>query len=203
MQVILIESVNKLGKIGDQVKVRPGFARNYLIPRRLALRATKENLAYFEAQRAQLEAANQEKLKAAQGDRDRLQDHEIILIRSAGSAGQLYGSVTARDIAKSLSDDGFAVTHQQVDIETPIKTLGLFAVRVVLHADALAVISVNVARSADEAVQQREIGGMLVQRDDQEDEQEDEQEGISAEDAAESEDVTAEGRDEGQEEEES
>lgn len=162
MQVILLERVEKLGQMGDIVKVRPGFARNWLLPQKKALRATKENLAYFEKQRVQLEAVNLERKQEAEAVAAKVQGAAVVLIRQAGDSGQLYGSVTARDIADALTEAGYTVARSQVAIDRPIKSLGLFEVRIVLHPEVSVGVTVNVARSRDEAELQAQRGGMIT-----------------------------------------
>lgn len=162
MEIILLERVEKLGQIGDVVKVKPGFARNYLLPQKKALRATKANLAVFEKQRAQIEANNLEAKGEAEKVAGRMDDVHIVVIRQAGDTGQLYGSVSARDIAEALTEAGYTVSRGQVAIEQPIKTLGLEKVRIRLHPEVSVIVTVNVARSAEEAEMQRQRGGMVV-----------------------------------------
>lgn len=162
MDVILLERIEKLGQMGDTVKVKPGYARNFLLPQKKALRASKQNLAYFESRRADLEAHNLEHRKEAEGIAGRMTDVSVVLIRQAGDAGQLYGSVSARDIAAAVTDAGYKVTKNQVAIDKPIKSLGLFPVRVVLHPEVSVKVTVNVARSADEAEMQKARGGMIT-----------------------------------------
>jgi large subunit ribosomal protein L9 len=161
MEIILLERVEKLGQIGDVVKVKPGFARNYLLPQKKALRATKANLAVFEKQRVQIEANNLELKAEAEKVAGRMNDVQIVVIRQAGDSGQLYGSVSARDIAETLTTDGYSVDRSQVAIEHPIKTLGLEKVRLRLHPEVSVTVTVNVARSAEEAEMQRARGGMV------------------------------------------
>jgi large subunit ribosomal protein L9 len=161
MEIILLERVEKLGQIGDVVKVKPGFARNYLLPQKKALRATKANLAVFEKQRAQIEANNLELKAEAEKVAGRMNDVQIVVIRQAGDSGQLYGSVSARDISEALTAGGYTVDRSQVAIEHPIKTLGLEKVRLRLHPEVSVTITVNVARSAEEAEMQRARGGMV------------------------------------------
>lgn len=152
MDLILLERVEKLGAIGDIVSVKPGFARNYLLPKRKALRATEENKRFFEAQRAQIEADNQKRREAAAGQATKVAGKSVVLIRQAGNTGLLYGSVSSRDIAEVLSEvSGVAIAKSQVILDRPIKALGLHTVRVALHAEVSETITVNVARSADEA----------------------------------------------------
>ena len=151
MQVILLERVAKLGQMGDEVKVRDGFARNFLLPQGKALRATEANRQVFEAQKAQLEARNLESRAEAQALADKLDGTSYVVIRSASDAGALYGSVTPRDIAEVATAEGFSIDRRQVVLSAPIKTLGVHGLSVVLHPEVTASISVNVARSAEEA----------------------------------------------------
>ena len=154
MKVVLLERVENLGAIGDVVTVKDGFARNFLLPRDKALRATSANLKVFEAQRAQIEARN-EKAKAEAGKSgEKLDGSTYVLIRQAGESGQLYGSVTARDIADAIQAEGGKVERSQVVLNLPIKTLGVHEVQVRLHAEVTVTVKVNVARSADEAERQ-------------------------------------------------
>lgn len=154
MQVVLLERVEKLGQMGDVVKVKDGFARNYLLPRKKALRATKDNLAQFESQRAQLEARNLELKKEAEQVNGKLNGQSFIVLRQAGETGMLYGSVSSRDIGEALTNNGFTVARSQVTLDKPIKTIGLHNVRVVLHPEVFSVVVVNVARSEEEAARQ-------------------------------------------------
>ncbi|MGF1464106.1 MAG: 50S ribosomal protein L9 [Maricaulaceae bacterium] len=154
MDVILLERVENLGAMGDVVKVRPGFARNFLLPQNKALRATDANKARFERERAALEKLNAERRADAQSAAEGLEGRSVTLIRQAGESGQLYGSVTSRDIAEALSEDGQAVRRDQVKLDTPIKALGLHSVRVRLHAEVSVEVSVNIARTEDEAERQ-------------------------------------------------
>src|SRR6266567_3996688 len=133
MNVILLQRVEKLGQMGDVVKVKPGFARNYLLPMKKALRASTENLARFEQERAQLEAQNLKRREEAERVAERVGGLSVVIIRQAGESGSLYGSVSARDIAEATTEAGLTVTRQQVQLEHPIKTLGLSRVRVTLH----------------------------------------------------------------------
>ncbi|HMK67597.1 MAG TPA: 50S ribosomal protein L9, partial [Stellaceae bacterium] len=135
MQVILLERVEKLGQMGQVVDVRPGFARNFLLPQKKALRATKENLAYFEKQRSQLEAQNLARKSEAEQVAQKLDGLSVVIIRQAGESGQLYGSVTARDISDGVTEAGFTIARGQVVLEKAIKTLGLYKQRVVLHPE--------------------------------------------------------------------
>jgi large subunit ribosomal protein L9 len=154
VDVILLERVDKLGQMGQVVKVKPGFARNYLLPQKKALRATKQNLAYFEKQRAQLEAQNLERRSEAEQVAAKMNGVAVVVIRQAGESGQLYGSVTARDIAEAVTAAGYTVTRGQVALDRPIKTLGLHKDRIVLHPEVSVEITVNVAQSAEEAEMQ-------------------------------------------------
>jgi large subunit ribosomal protein L9 len=151
MDVILLERIEKLGQMGDVVRVKPGFARNYLLPKRKALRATKENMARFESQRAQLEAQNLNRRQEAEAVGTKLDGLSVVLLRQASEAGQLYGSVTARDIAEAVTEAGFTIQKSQVVLNQPIKELGLHTIRVVLHPEVSVSVSANVAKSAEEA----------------------------------------------------
>lgn len=162
MDIILLERIEKLGQMGDVVKVKAGFARNYLLPHKKALRATKENLVYFSTQRQQLEAENIKHRDEAQKVADKLNGLKVVVIRSAGDTGQLYGSVNARDIADAVTEAGFTVQRSQVVMERPVKALGLFDLRVRLHPEVAATITVNVARSEDEAAEQQRLGHAII-----------------------------------------
>jgi len=154
MQVILLERIGRLGQMGDVVNVRNGFARNFLLPQKKALRATPENLARFEKDRGQLEARNLELKKEAEAVAARLGGQSFVAIRQAGDTGQLYGSVTTRDIAEVVSGGGFSIDRRQVVLDRPIKTLGIQRVRVALHPEVIVEVALNVARSEDEAERQ-------------------------------------------------
>ena len=154
MQVILLERIGRLGQMGDVVNVRNGFARNFLLPQKKALRATPENLARFEKDRGQLEARNLELKKEAEAVAGRLSGQSFVAIRQAGDTGQLYGSVTTRDIAEVVSGGGFSIDRRQVVLDRPIKTLGIQRVRVALHPEVIVEVALNVARSEDEAERQ-------------------------------------------------
>src|SRR5262249_39864783 len=154
MQVILLERVESLGGIGDEVKVRDGFARNFLLPQKKALRATDANKKLFEAQRAAIEARNAEARAAAEKSSGTIDGKSYVLIRQAGEAGQLYGSVSSRDIAEEILKGGAKIDRAAVVLDKPIKTIGLYDVRVRLHAEVVANVKVNVARSTDEADRQ-------------------------------------------------
>lgn len=151
MDVILLERVEKLGHMGQIVKVKSGYARNFLIPQGKALRATKDALAEFDARRAQLEADNLHRRDEAAAVKDDIEGRTVVLIRQASEMRQLYGSVSARDIAEAFSADGVTLERRQIRLETPIKTLGIFDVRVALHPEVDTVLHVNVARSQEEA----------------------------------------------------
>ncbi|MDP1667545.1 50S ribosomal protein L9 [Phaeovulum sp.] len=151
MQVILLERVAKLGQMGEVVKVKDGYARNFLLPQGKALRASDANIKSFETRKAQLEARNLETRKEAEAAGEKLAGQKFIVIRSASDAGALYGSVTARDVAEAATAAGFSVDRKQVVIDSPIKELGLHDVSVVLHPEVAITITMNVARSAEEA----------------------------------------------------
>ena len=154
VEVILLQRVEKLGQMGEIVKVKPGFARNYLLPQKKALRATKDNRVRFEQQRVELEAQNLKRREEAQRVAERVAGLSVVIIRQAGEAGNLYGSVSARDIAEACVAAGLSVGRQQVALEHPIKTLGLREVRVILHPEVSIGVTVNVARSPEEAERQ-------------------------------------------------
>ena len=171
MEVILLERVAKLGQMGEVVKVKAGYARNYLLPRKKALRATADNKKLFESRRAQLETQNVSRKTEADRIAGKMKGLAVVLIRQAGEAGQLYGSVGARDIATAVKDSGFTVDRQQVELNVPIKTLGLFRVPVHLHPEIAVTVTVNVARSAEEAQIQARTGAAVVHGDRAKDEQ--------------------------------
>jgi large subunit ribosomal protein L9 len=154
MEVILLERVAKLGQIGDVVRVKDGFARNFLLPRHKALRASEANKKRFESQRVEIEARNLELKQEAKAVAEKLDGHSIVLIRQAGESGQLYGSVSPRDIAEALTQSRFSVNRNQIVLNSPIKALGLHSVPVHLHPEVDVKITVNVARSPDEAERQ-------------------------------------------------
>tara|TARA_R110002110_G_scaffold62975_3_gene175307 strand:- start:1462 stop:2058 length:597 start_codon:yes stop_codon:yes gene_type:complete len=164
MQVVLLERVEKLGQMGEIVKVKDGYARNFLLPRKKALRATKANLVQFETQRAQLEARNLEARAEAEKVQTKIEGLTIIVLRQAGDTGQLYGSVTTRDIADGVTADGFSINRTQVALQHPIKNIGLHKVRITLHPEVVTLVTVNVARSAEEATRQA-AGEDLTKRD--------------------------------------
>lgn len=154
MEIILLERIENLGQMGDVVTVKNGYARNFLLPQHKALRATKANMDYFEGQRKEIEANNLEKRKDAEAVAKKLEGTSCTLIRQAGESGQLYGSVNVRDIAHALGEQGYTVERQQVRLDSPIKALGLYEVRIKLHPEVDITVSVNVARSDEEAVRQ-------------------------------------------------
>jgi len=168
MQVVLLERVEKLGQIGDVVKVKDGFARNYLLPKKKALRATKANLAYFETQRTQLEARNLELRKEAEQVGGKLKGKTFVLLRQAGDRGQLYGSVSPRDIADVVTAGGFSIARTQVPIDKAIKNIGMHDVSVVLHPEVRVHVTINVARTEDEAERQARGEDVLAEQTEQE-----------------------------------
>ena len=172
MEVILLERVENLGQMGDVVNVKPGFARNFLLPQKKALRANDANKAVFEQQRADLEARNLERKKEADAVAEKLNGQSFVVIRQSSETGILYGSVSARDIAETAGDEGVHVERSQVRLDKPIKALGIFPVRIVLHPEVDVRIEVNVARSEDEAERQARGENILAQPDEIE-EQED------------------------------
>ncbi|HEV7372347.1 50S ribosomal protein L9 [Arenibaculum sp.] len=179
MEVILLERVEKLGQMGQVVNVKPGFARNYLLPKKKAMRATKQNLAFFETQRTQLEAMNLERRKEAEQVSGKLEGLAVVITRQAAETGMLYGSVTARDIADAVTEAGFTIGRNQVVIDQPIKTLGISKVRVSLHPEVSVGITVNVARSLEEAEMQAQRGGMVTAADLLEADEEEEEAGTA------------------------
>ncbi|KAB2915051.1 MAG: 50S ribosomal protein L9 [Hyphomicrobiaceae bacterium] len=154
MQVILLQRIGRLGQMGDVVNVKDGFARNYLLPQRKALRATEENRARFEKERTQLEARDLELKKEAEAVAGKLEGKSFLAIRQAGDTGQLYGSVSTRDIAEIVAAGGFTIDRRQVVLDKPIKTLGVHPTRIALHPEVIVQVSLNVARSEDEAERQ-------------------------------------------------
>ena len=154
MKVILLERVERLGAIGDTVTVKDGFARNFLLPRSKALRANAANLKVFEAQRATIEARNAEAKAQAEKNGEKLEGGTYIMIRQAGESGQLYGSVSGRDVADAIAADGGKVERSLVVLDKPIKTLGIHEIKIRLHAEVSITVKVNIARSVDEAERQ-------------------------------------------------
>jgi large subunit ribosomal protein L9 len=154
MDVILLERIAKLGQMGDKVRVRDGYARNFLLPQGKALRATEANRKRFESERSQLEARNLERRGEAEAVAVKLDGQSFVVVRQAGETGQLYGSVSTRDLTEILDEAGFKVSRNQVELTQPIKTIGLHRVAIALHPDVESAITVNIARSNDEAERQ-------------------------------------------------
>ena len=175
VKVILLQRVSKLGYIGDVVNVKPGYARNYLLPKKIALRATKENLKYFEEQKEQIKKNNEIAKVEAQKVADKMGQLTITLVRQASEKGQLYGSVTSRDISAAIKELGYKVNAGQVDLSAPIKTVGVYEIGVSLHPEISIMVKLSVAKSEEEAKQQMNAGT-----------QEDASQQKSAEDQAES-----------------
>ncbi len=165
MQVILMERIEKLGLMGEVVTVKPGYARNYLLPQGKARRATKDNIAEFEQQRGQLEAENLQRRDEAEKIGARLEGLTVTLIRQAGESGQLYGSVNARNLAEAVTEAGFTITHDQVSRDHSIKALGLHPVQIRLHPEVSATITANVARSETEAESQAGAGRVVSEEE--------------------------------------
>lgn len=168
MEVILLERIEKLGQMGDTVKVKTGFARNYLLPQKKALRATPANQARFESQRVQLEATNLQRREEAQAVAVKLDNLSILMIRQAGEGGMLYGSVSGRDVADAVKDAGFTVERRQVNLDTPIKSLGSYPVRVSLHPEVAVTVVITVARSQEEAERAAKAAAQAVEEDEEE-----------------------------------
>jgi len=169
MQVILLERIERLGSLGEVVNVKPGFARNFLLPKKKALRANKDNMAYFEGKRAELEALNAKHRDEAQVTAEKLDGFKVVIVRQAGEGGQLYGSVSARDIADALIEQKFKVERTQVALANPIKTLGVTKVPVRLHADVKVMVDVTVARSMEKAdLEAAQAASMLERAEDAE-----------------------------------
>lgn len=154
MKVILLERIGRTGGIGEEVNVKDGFARNFLLPQGKALRATEANRKKFEAERTIIEKRNEDRRNAAAGIAEGLNGREVVIIRQAGETGQLYGSVASRDIVEALATDGFTIQRSQVDLTDPIKSVGVHTVPLNLHPEVAVSITVNVARSEDEAARQ-------------------------------------------------
>jgi large subunit ribosomal protein L9 len=169
VELILLQRVENLGQMGDLVKVKPGYARNFLLPQKKALRANKSNLAHFEQQRAQLEAQNLKRREEAERLAERVIGLAVVIIRQAGESGSLYGSVSARDVADACTEHGLTVNRSQVVLEHPIKSLGLSKVRVALHPEVSISVTVNVARSPEEAA--RQARGERAAADEEDDDQ--------------------------------
>jgi large subunit ribosomal protein L9 len=170
-EVILLQRIEKLGQMGDVVKVKPGFARNFLLPQGKAIRSNNANRARFEGERIQLEATNLKRREEAERLAERMTGLTVVIIRQAGDSGSLYGSVSPRDIAVAAAEGGLTVNRQQVQLDHPIKVLGLSEVRVVLHPEVTIRIVANVARSVEEA--ERQARGERVGRNDDDDDDDD------------------------------
>ena len=151
MEIILLERIAKLGQMGDIVNVKDGFARNYLLPQKKALRANPQNVKIFESKKAKLEIDSLEQKKEAEIISDKMKDLSVIIIRQASEGGQLYGSVTSRDIAKSISDAGYKISRRQIILNSTIKQVGIYKIKISLHPEIIKNIDVNVARSPEEA----------------------------------------------------
>jgi len=197
MDVILLERVENLGQMGDVVKVKPGFARNYLLPQKKALRANDENKKVFENQRAELEARNLERKKEAEAAAKKIDGQSFIVIRQASETGVLYGSVSTRDIAAAASEQGVKIERAQVRIDKPLKSLGLFPVRVSLHAEVNATIEINIARSEGEAERQARGEEIAAKADETPQEGEEQQEDVAEFFDEEAKGLVAESADEG------
>ncbi len=168
VELILLQRVEKLGQMGDKVRVKPGYARNFLLPQKRAIRANKGNLEKFERDRVQLEALNIKRREEAERLAERVSGLTVVIIRQAGESGSLYGSVSSRDIAEGITEAGLSVTRQQVVLDQPIKTLGLTTLRLVLHPEVTVPVIANVARSPEEA--ERQARGEAVGQAAEEDE---------------------------------
>jgi large subunit ribosomal protein L9 len=168
MEVILLERIEKLGQMGEIVTVKTGYARNFLLPQKKAVRATSSNRAVFEQQRAHLEADNLERRTEAESVAGKVDGIDVTIIRQAGDSGQLYGSVSARDIASSVTEAGVTVGRNQIVLDRPIKALGIYETRVVLHPEVSVNVTVNIARTEDEAKLQLERGGAILSADEME-----------------------------------
>ncbi len=172
MEIILLERIETLGQMGDVVNVKPGYARNYLLPQKKALRATEENRRVFEKKRVQLEADNLDHRREAEKVGGKLDGLAVTLIRQAGEAGQLYGSVRSHDIAERVREAGFAIDRRQVQLSYPIKTVGVHEVRIDLHPEVFVTIATNVARSEDEAKIQAKTGKAVVHLEEEQEQRE-------------------------------
>jgi large subunit ribosomal protein L9 len=164
MQVVLLERITKLGQMGDVVTVKDGYARNFLLPQGKALRANKSNLERFESERAQLEARNIEQKSEAESVKAKLDGETVIIIRQSGETGQLYGSVSPRDIAEALTDKGFNLERGQIGLDAPIKILGLHETNVTLHPEVSSTVVVNVARTEEEAERQSKGEDVTIEK---------------------------------------
>jgi large subunit ribosomal protein L9 len=162
MEIVLLERIENLGQMGDVVAVKPGYARNFLIPRKKALRATKDNLAYFETQRKTLETLNLQSKKDAEAAAGKMNDVTVTIVRQAAESGKLYGSVSTRDITDALAQAGYKVDRTQVALLETIKTLGLFKAKITLHPEVVVVVTANVARTEEEAKAQLAKGAAVA-----------------------------------------
>ncbi|MFN7662292.1 MAG: 50S ribosomal protein L9 [Alphaproteobacteria bacterium] len=165
MKVVLLERIEKLGRMGDVVSVKDGFGRNYLLPQKKALRATAENIAYFENQRAALEEKSKDLQTQAEGLAKKIEKVKLLVIRQASEAGQLYGSVTSRDIAKYLAEKSISITHAQVRIDTPVKTVGVYDIKLALHPEVSTFVKISVAPSEEEAKKLLETPEAIFKKD--------------------------------------
>ncbi|MHA1566076.1 MAG: 50S ribosomal protein L9 [Alphaproteobacteria bacterium] len=161
MQIVLLERVERLGQIGDVVRVRDGFARNFLLPQKKAVRATKSNIADIEGRRSQMEASNLKARKEAEAIGGKLDGVTVIVIRQASDSGQLYGSVNSRDIAEAVTEAGFTIDRRQVRLDRAVKALGLHPIRITLHPEVVVSVTANVAKSHEEAAIQTARGGAV------------------------------------------
>ena len=164
MNIILTEKINNLGKLGDTVNVKDGYARNFLLPQGKAIRATKENLEMFSKEKSKREAENQSNKDEAEKLSESIKDISIVILRPASETGQLYGSVSTRDITKKLLEKGFSITHKQIILEKPVKELGLQKINISLHPEVLIKITLNVARTIEEAKIQEKTGEAIVDK---------------------------------------
>ncbi|NNE86360.1 MAG: 50S ribosomal protein L9 [Alphaproteobacteria bacterium] len=168
MEVILLERIEKLGQMGEIVTVKTGYARNFLLPQKKAMRATSSNKAVFETQRSQLEAENLKRRQEAESVAGKVDGVDVTIIRQAGDSGQLYGSVSARDIADAVTESGVTVNRTQIVLNRPIKALGIYETRVALHPEVSVNVTVNIARTEEEAKLQLERGGAITAADEME-----------------------------------
>ncbi|HCM83462.1 MAG TPA: 50S ribosomal protein L9 [Rhodospirillaceae bacterium] len=164
MQVVLLERVEKLGQIGDVVDVKAGFARNFLLPQNKALRATKDNIAYFESQKSVLLAANAERRTAAETEAKKLDGQKFVLLRQASEVGILFGSVNARDVADAAAENGYNIQRAHVRLDQGIKTLGIFDVKIQPHPEVTVSVTINIARSKEEAAEQFKTGQAVIRQ---------------------------------------
>ncbi len=171
MDIVLLERVENLGQLGDVVKVKPGYARNYLLPQKKALRATKSNLEYFEKRKADLHAQNEHRRSEAEKSAKKIDGLSLVIIRQASEAGQLYGSVAARDIAEAIAEKGETVERRTIVLNEPLKTLGIFTVKVSLHPEVSVNVKVNIARSVEEAKVQEKRGTAVTGRSEEQEEE--------------------------------